>query len=166
VRKLRRSLVIGVVGAALLVAAGCGGEGNGGEAASNTVNETTAPTETTTATVETTTTAQPVTDAETTTAAQPQPATTTPAPKTVKVTVRDGRAVGGIARPTIGKGERVVLVVSSDVADEVHLHGYDLMVDVTPGTPARLRFTATIPGRFEVELEDHGLQIADVEVRP
>jgi hypothetical protein len=48
----------------------------------------------------------------------------------------------------------------------VHLHGYDVMVDVAPGKPARLRFKATIPGRFEVELEDRGLHIAELEVRP
>ncbi len=59
-----------------------------------------------------------------------------------------------------------MLVVSSDVVDEVHLHGYDKSVDVTPGTPARLAFVASLPGRFEVELEDRALQIADLEVSP
>jgi hypothetical protein len=86
--------------------------------------------------------------------------------KTVRITVRDGRAVGGIARDKLEQGEQVVLVVRSDVADHVHLHGYDVMVDVAPGKPARLRFKATIPGRFEVELEDRGLHIAELEVRP
>jgi hypothetical protein len=60
----------------------------------------------------------------------------------------------------------VAIVVGSDVADEVHLHGYDKMIDVAPGKPARLAFVASIPGRFEVELEDRGLQVADIEVRP
>jgi hypothetical protein len=48
----------------------------------------------------------------------------------------------------------------------VHLHGYDVFADVAPGKAARLVFVASIPGRFEVELEDRGLQIADIEVRP
>ena len=48
----------------------------------------------------------------------------------------------------------------------MHLHGYDLMADVGPGKPATIRFTATAPGRFEIELEDRGLQIAELEVRP
>jgi hypothetical protein len=56
--------------------------------------------------------------------------------------------------------------VRADVSDHVHLHGYDIMRDVSPGRPARLRFRATIPGRFEVELEDRRLQIAQLEVRP
>ena len=38
------------------------------------------------------------------------------------------------------------------------------MRDVAPGKPARLPFKATIPGRFEVELEDRGVQIADITV--
>ncbi len=59
-----------------------------------------------------------------------------------------------------------MLVVRADVSDHVHLHGYDLMADVAPGAPARLRFTADVPGRFEVELEDLGVPIADLQVRP
>ena len=48
----------------------------------------------------------------------------------------------------------------------MHLHGYDLMADVAPGAPATIRFTADVPGIFEVELEDRGLHIAELEVRP
>lgn len=77
-----------------------------------------------------------------------------------------GAPQGGIVRETVEKDERVVLVVTSDVADEVHLHGYDVTRDVAPGKPARLPFKATIPGRFEVELEDRGVQIADITVQP
>ena len=78
--------------------------------------------------------------------------------------VVNGAPKGGIVRETVDKGDRVVLVVRSDVADEIHLHGYDIMRDVAPGKPARLPFKATIPGRFEVELEGRGVQIADITV--
>lgn len=84
----------------------------------------------------------------------------------VRITFRDGRVVGGIRRVTLVKGERAELIVRADVSDEIHLHGYDLSRDVTPGTRARLRFKATLVGRFEVELEQRGLQIAEVEVEP
>ena len=60
----------------------------------------------------------------------------------------------------------MTLRVRSNVADHVHVHGYDLMRDVAPGKPAELTFRATIPGRFEVELEERGLQIAELTVRP
>jgi hypothetical protein len=120
------------------------------------------------------TTAPPATTAATTTArattTEPPPATTTkpspPPPQTIRIAVAGGRPVGGIRRATIEQGARVVLVVVSDVSDHVHLHGYDVMVDVAPGSPGRLPFRATVPGRFEVELEDRGILLADLEVRP
>jgi hypothetical protein len=106
----------------------------------------------------------------TTVSTQPPPPPTTPKPQAavlqVPIVVRGGRPVGGIRRVTVAKNRRVVLVVRSDVADHVHLHGYDVMRDVAPGAPLRLAFRATIPGRFEVELEDRGLQIADLTVKP
>jgi hypothetical protein len=107
----------------------------------------------------TTTTARTTT---TTTTTRPMPT----GPTTIRIVVRGGRVVGGLRRARLERGERAVLVVRADVSDHVHLHGYDIMRDVAPGRPARLRFRATIPGRFEVELEDRRLQIAQLEVRP
>ena len=52
------------------------------------------------------------------------------------------------------------------MVDHVHLHGYDIMSDVAPGQPARIEFRATIPGQFEVELEDRVQRIAQISVRP
>jgi hypothetical protein len=108
----------------------------------------------TTATKETTTTR--------TTTTAPKP----PGPTTIRIVVRGGRVLGGLRRARLKGGERAVLIVRADVSDHVHLHGYDIMRDVSPGRPARLRFRATIPGRFEVELEERGLQLAQLEVRP
>ena len=84
----------------------------------------------------------------------------------MRVRVVGGAPQGGIVRRTVDQGDRVVIFVTSDVADHVHLHGYDIMRDVAPGRPARIPFRATVPGRFEVELEDRSLQIADITVRP
>ena len=107
--------------------------------------------------------------ATTTTRTTTRTTTTTPkpaGPTTIRIVVRGGRVVGGLRRARLEQGDRAVLVVRADVTDHVHLHGYDIMRDVAPGRPARLRFRATIPGRFEVELEDRRLQIAQLEVRP
>jgi hypothetical protein len=133
-----------------------------------------ATTGSTTTVVETRTTTQTETQAETetetTTETETETATTTtttaPEVVTVRLTVQGGRPVGGIARPSVKQGRRVRIVVRSDVADHVHLHGYDLMRDVGPGSPAQIVFTADIPGRFEIELEDRSLQLAELEVRP
>ena len=116
---------------------------------------------------ETTPTTEPTT---TTTTTEPPTTTTTtpppPGPTVVRVRVVGGVPKGGIVRETVSQGDRVVIVVTSDVSDHVHVHGYDLMRDVGPGQVARVPFRATVPGRFEVELEDHMLQIADITVTP
>ena len=89
-----------------------------------------------------------------------------PGPTVVRVTVVNGLPKGGIKRAKIDQGARVVLVVTSDVADEVHVHGYDVSRPVAAGETVRLRFRATLPGRFEVELEERGVQIAALSVEP
>jgi hypothetical protein len=120
-----------------------------------------APTSPTTTTTAATTQTTPTTTTTTTRTTPPLSK-----PTTIRITVRGGRVLGGFRRATLEQGERAVLVVRADVADHVHLHGYDIMRDVAPGRPARLAFRATIPGRFEVELEDRRFQIAQLEVRP
>ena len=100
------------------------------------------------------------------TVTQPAPL---PKPKpnvaTVALRVVDGRPQDGIARPSVKRNARVVLVVRSDTADEVHLHGYGVVRPVAPGKQARLAFIAKIPGRFELELEESGVQLAELTVR-
>jgi hypothetical protein len=93
--------------------------------------------------------------------------TTKPAaPAVPTVVVRNGKPVGGVERLTFKHNDRIVFVVSSDVADEVHFHGYDIAKDVKAGGSVRFNVKATIEGRFEVELEQRKQQIAEVEVRP
>ena len=96
----------------------------------------------------------------------PPPPPQPPAVTVVSVRVEGGTPVGGIRRATVSHGQRVAIVVRSDVNDEIHVHGYNLSQNVAPGAPARIRFTADVPGRFEVELEDRGVQLIDLRVRP
>lgn len=95
-------------------------------------------------------------------------AVTTAAPTAVQVVVRvrGGKPVDGIVRAQARKGDPVVVIVGSDVSDEVHIHGYDLKGDVAPGEPVRIRFDANLTGRFEIELENRGEQIAQLTVLP
>ena len=116
--------------------------------------------------------AAPTTTAETTitesNGATTTEAVTTAAPKAVQVVVRvrGGKPVDGIVRTQARKGDPVVVIVGSDVSDEVHIHGYDLKGDVAPGKPVRIRFDANLTGRFEIELENRGEQIAQLTVLP
>ena len=115
--------------------------------------------------------ARPATTRRTATTAPARTATPPPrragsATLLVPIRIRAGRPVGGVVRRSLKRGRCLRLVVRSDVADEVHVHGYDLSRDVRPGVPAEILFRASIACRFEVELEERGLQIADLEVRP
>jgi heme/copper-type cytochrome/quinol oxidase subunit 2 len=130
---------------------------------------------TTTAATESTTTEQATTEVttpESTTTApattEPPPTTTAPAqPEVITIRIAVGpEGVESIRRFSVRKGREVEIVVRSALTDHVHVHGYDLMADVAPGAPATIRFTADVPGRFEIELEDRGLPIAELEVRP
>jgi hypothetical protein len=127
----------------LALAAGFGLASCGGEEGSDATDTTTT---TTTTTTETT----------------PPPE----GPTVVRVRVVGGVPRGGIVREEVKKGDRVVLTVTSDVRDHVHVHGYNLFRDVGPGRRARIAFRANIPGRFVVELEDRHAQIAELTVTP
>ena len=61
-------------------------------------------------------------------------------------------------------GEQVVLRFTSDVVEEIHVHGYDLYTDLVPGQPAEISFTADIPGSFEVELHEAGRPLFQLRV--
>lgn len=95
----------------------------------------------------------------------PSPTGESPAPERaqIDVTFRDG-SVRGRNRFTVTQGERVRIVVRADVSDHIHLHGYDLLADVAPGSPARIDFVADVAGVFEVELEDAGTLLFSLEV--
>lgn len=82
------------------------------------------------------------------------------------VVVRNGKPVGGVAELTYERGERVRFRVTSDVGDEVHVHGYDITRDVEAGGSVGFDFPATIEGLFEAELEHRGEQIAELRVNP
>lgn len=86
--------------------------------------------------------------------------------KVPTIVVRDGEAVGGIEELEYDAGDEIRFEVSSDVAEEVHVHGYDLMEDVPAGGTASFDFPAEIEGIFEVELEGLGEQIAELRVNP
>jgi hypothetical protein len=154
----RSLLALAAFAVAVLLVAGCGDDSTDAVATTDTVATTTAP-EPVTTTAVTTTAPEPTTTA-------PEPATTTSGPTTITIVVKNAVPDGGIKRAIVDKGDSVVLVVRSDVADEVHLHGYNLSTDVPAGGVGRIRFVATVPGRFEAELEQRGVKIADLTVSP
>jgi hypothetical protein len=82
----------------------------------------------------------------------------------IEVQVTGGQVTGDTGRVPVATGTHVTLVITSDAADEVHLHGYDLQAELTPGEPAELTVDATIPGVFELELHDAGTVLLSLQV--
>ena len=111
----------------------------------------------------TTTTAAAATD---TTTGEPQRSTTTTtaAVRTIELAFAGGKVTGGVRTERVALGETVRLRITSDVADEVHVHTYDLIGAVGPDGPVDIEVNATIPGRHEVELEDRGRVLVTLEV--
>lgn len=129
-----------------------------GSTASSTTTASPAPTvpPSTTAPVATTTGTPTTTVAPTTTDAPVEP-------NLVEIQVSGSTVVGG-GKVSISLGEEATIRVVSDTADEAHLHGYDLYVDLVPNVPAEFVFVASIPGVFELEFEESGLLLAEIEV--
>ena len=82
------------------------------------------------------------------------------------IVVKNGKPVGGIRQLTYNKGERILFKVDSDVSDEVHMHGYDIMKDVKAGGSVTFDFPSSIEGVFEAELEGRKEQILELTVNP
>lgn len=79
--------------------------------------------------------------------------------------VHDEGEVSGVdTRGQVAIGDLIELTVTSNTAESVHVHGYDLFLDVEAGGSGVLRFEADIPGRFEVELEGSSLLLFELEV--
>ena len=89
-------------------------------------------------------------------------ATETPTPEPAPPLVTPGK----VTKLRFEQGDTVRFRVRADVADHVHVHGYDLIKAVEPGKTVTFSFPADITGIFEIELEDAGEQIAQLRVDP
>jgi heme/copper-type cytochrome/quinol oxidase subunit 2 len=132
-------------------AASCGGDtGTTSTSSTSTASTTTVATTTTTTATTTTTTA----------------ATTTTDQEIPRIKVEDGVKTEGLDTLSVRVGETVRFEVEADVADEIHVHGFDLHFDTIPGEEVLVEFVADATGIFEVELEAAELHILDLEVTP
>ena len=93
----------------------------------------------------------------------PQGATGAPE-RVIRVAIAHGAVSGETGRVHVALGSAVELDVTSDVPDQVHVHGYDQEVDVPAAGTATVRFVADSPGVFEVELHRSDRQLLQLEV--
>lgn len=86
--------------------------------------------------------------------------------KVFELVVKNGKLETGPAVVKVTEGDEVVLRISVDKADDLHLHGYDLHAHLKPGTMAELKFVANRTGRFEYELHKAHVDLGALEVHP
>lgn len=145
---LRRVLAGLLLGCWLL--AGCGGDDGGGQAAGTSGPTTSSPTST---------------EGPTSTTKRVTTTTARFAGTLIEARVTGGTVQTAERRVKLAAGEPVRIWIEADVADEVHVHGYDLTRPVGPGKPATIEFTADLPGVYEVELEAAKRKLFELEVR-
>jgi heme/copper-type cytochrome/quinol oxidase subunit 2 len=83
----------------------------------------------------------------------------------IVVSVKDGKVVPKAHRVKVAEGSQVQLLVSSDVDDEVHVHGYDIEKEVAAGQSVTIDFTANQTGVFEVETHESDLLLLQLQVQ-
>jgi hypothetical protein len=157
-------LAVALVAPLALVA--CGDDTSASQATTPTTTAAPASSGAASAAAMSSTTAPGAASATTATATAPTTAapTTTAAGPVIEITYRGGKLEGN-GRKQVAKGQTVTLRVTSDVADEVHVHGYDKDAVIPAGGTAEVVFRADVAGVFEVELHKKHLKIADLEVR-
>jgi len=86
-----------------------------------------------------------------------------PAATVVTASVKAKKVEAPSRSVTVKLGTKVRVAITTDVADEVHVHTYDLKEDVAAGCTSAIDFVANIPGTVEVELEEAGLHVLEIK---
>lgn len=87
------------------------------------------------------------------------------AAKEVTVTIADGAVTPAPTRVEVTRGQTVKVTVTSDIADMVHVHGYDRSATLRPAEAGTVEFVADTAGLFEVETHGQELQLFQLVVR-
>jgi len=146
----------------MVVLAGCGDDSDSGSSPSNppssapTSAPTTAPTETPSGTPGST----PNTKLPSNTADP----SGEQADVTINVTVANGKVDPSGSSIKVKAGQTVLITAISDADEELHIHGYDKELELSPGKPASVKFTANMKGTFEVETHKSGKLVAKLVV--
>jgi hypothetical protein len=83
----------------------------------------------------------------------------------VRVSVTDGKVEPAPRRIDVAMDSQVRLLVTSDVDDELHVHGYEIEAELEAGRPTTVEFAADQTGLFEVEAHESELELLQLEVR-
>ena len=85
----------------------------------------------------------------------------------ITVTIAAGSVTPTNAQAEAAVGQPIILAVSSDVADSIHVHSIpEHVFEVQPRPAQRFEFTVDVPGSVDVELHDLNRTIVTIAVRP
>lgn len=82
----------------------------------------------------------------------------------IAVVVADGTVSPNAEDVKVKQGQTVRVTIRSDVAESIHVHGYDETAAADAGKPGEVTFTADVKGVFEVETHDSGKLVAKLIV--
>jgi len=88
-------------------------------------------------------------------------------PAVPELEIRGGAPVGGPLEVEVTEGEELRIDVTTDAPDELHLHSYDVYLDIEPGKTNELVVeNADIGGVIELESHSTGALLAEISVVP
>ena len=82
----------------------------------------------------------------------------------IEISLKDGKVAPNGDRVAVDKGTILQLEITSDHADKVHVHGYDVEIAVKPGAGVTRRITLDQVGRFEIESHEPAFTILQLVV--
>jgi plastocyanin len=85
--------------------------------------------------------------------------------RTIRITITGKQVSPAPTTVDLAVGEKLTLVVTSDHADELHLHGFDVEDKLTAGAATTVTVTGKEPGVYEVETHEPALRLLKIAVR-
>jgi hypothetical protein len=88
-------------------------------------------------------------------------------PEVPQLEIQDGAPVGGPLEVEVTVGDELRIDITTDAPDELHLHTYDVYLDIVPGKTNELVVeNADIEGVIELESHSTGALLAEISVVP
>lgn len=85
---------------------------------------------------------------------------------TIDISIANGEIKPVNERVQAKLNQPIILKVTSDTADELHVHSNpEHTFAVKPGPPQTFQFSVDVPGRVDVELHDAGKTVATIAVQ-
>jgi FtsP/CotA-like multicopper oxidase with cupredoxin domain len=76
------------------------------------------------------------------------------------ITVAGGTVSPLGANIRVRVGQRIRVTAVSDIAESIHIHGYDVTLTVPSAVPGEISFTANQIGVFNIETHESGKLVA------